>query len=41
LNADPQTDTTGGNHYYVDSADGSIHVNATQPAGANDAALGG
>ena len=41
LNADPQTDTTGGNHYYVDSADGSIHVNAAQPAGPNDAALGG
>jgi prepilin-type N-terminal cleavage/methylation domain-containing protein len=41
LNADPQTDTTGSNHYYIDSADGSIHVNATQPAGPNDAALGG
>jgi type II secretory pathway pseudopilin PulG len=41
LNADPQTDTTGSNHYYLDSADGSIHVNATQPAGPNDAALGG
>jgi len=41
LNADPQPDTTGGNHYYLDSADGSIHVNQTQPAGPNDAALGG
>ena len=41
LNADPQTDTTGGNHYYLDSADGSIHVNQTQPAGPNDPALGG
>jgi prepilin-type N-terminal cleavage/methylation domain-containing protein len=41
LNADPQTDTTGGNHYYLDSADGSIHVNATQPAGPNDTPLGG
>jgi prepilin-type N-terminal cleavage/methylation domain-containing protein len=41
LNADPQTDATGGNHYYVDSIDGSIHVNKTQPAGPNDPALGG
>jgi prepilin-type N-terminal cleavage/methylation domain-containing protein len=41
LNADPQTDTTGGNHYYLDSNDGSIHVNATQPAGPNDTPLGG
>jgi prepilin-type N-terminal cleavage/methylation domain-containing protein len=41
LNADPQTDTTGSNHYYLDSSDGSIHVNATQPAGPNDTPLGG
>jgi prepilin-type N-terminal cleavage/methylation domain-containing protein len=41
LNADPQADTTGGTHYYIDSADGSIHTNQTQPAGANDPALGG
>jgi prepilin-type N-terminal cleavage/methylation domain-containing protein len=41
LNADPQTDATGGNHYYLDSTDGSIHVNKTQPAGPNDAPLGG
>ena len=41
LNADPQTDATGGNHYYLDSSDGSIHVNAAQPAGPNDTPLGG
>ena len=41
LNADPLSEGTGGNHFYLDSADGSIHTNATQPAGANDAALGG
>src|SRR6266480_4162800 len=29
LNADPQSDTTGGTHYYIDSADGSIHTNQT------------
>jgi prepilin-type N-terminal cleavage/methylation domain-containing protein len=41
LNADPQTDTTGSNHYYLDSTDGAIHVNANQPAGPNDTPLGG
>jgi prepilin-type N-terminal cleavage/methylation domain-containing protein len=41
LNADPQTDATGGNHYYLDSTDGSIHVNKNQPAGPNDTPLGG
>jgi len=41
LNADPQTDNTGKNHFYVDSSDGSIHVNADQPAGPNDTPLGG
>jgi prepilin-type N-terminal cleavage/methylation domain-containing protein len=41
LNADPQTDATGGNHYYLDSTDGSIHMNASQPAGPNDTPLGG
>ena len=41
LNADPQGDATGGNHFYIDSADGSIHTNATQPAAATDPALGG
>ncbi len=41
LNADPQTDSTGTNHFYLDSTDGSIHVNAAQPAGPNDTPLGG
>jgi prepilin-type N-terminal cleavage/methylation domain-containing protein len=41
LNADPQTDNTGKNHFYLDSSDGSIHVNADQPAGPNDTPLGG
>ncbi len=41
LNADPQTDNTGKNHFYVDSSDGSIHVNGDQPAGPNDTPLGG
>ena len=36
LNADPQTDSSGGNHFYMDSSDGSIHVNPAQPAGPND-----
>jgi len=38
LNADPQNDTAGKRHFYIDSADGSIHVNQDQPAGANDPA---
>ncbi len=41
LNADPQTDSTGKNHFYLDSTDGSIHVNPDQPAGPNDTPLGG
>jgi len=36
LNADPQTDGSGTNHFYIDSNDSSIHVNAAQPAGAGD-----
>ncbi len=36
LTADPQTDSTGKNHFYIDSTDGSIHVNPDQPAGPND-----
>jgi prepilin-type N-terminal cleavage/methylation domain-containing protein len=36
LNADPQNDASGGNHFYIDSTDGSIHVNQTQPAGPSD-----
>ncbi|HVS83111.1 MAG TPA: hypothetical protein VHE60_15390 [Pyrinomonadaceae bacterium] len=41
LNADPQTDSTGKNHFYLDSTDGTIHVNAVQPASASDPQLGG
>ena len=37
LNADPQTENSGKNHFYIDSTDGSIHVNPDQPAGPNDA----
>src|SRR6266436_5630945 len=36
LNADPQTDSSGTNHFYIDSSDSSIHVNATQAAGPGD-----
>jgi prepilin-type N-terminal cleavage/methylation domain-containing protein len=36
LNADPQSDNSGINHFYIDSTDSSIHVNATQAAGPND-----
>ena len=37
LNADPQSENSGKNHFYIDSTDGSIHVNPDQPAGPNDA----
>lgn len=36
LNADPQDTGSGTNHFYLDSNDSSIHVNATQSAGTND-----
>ena len=36
LNADPQTARSGTNHFYLDSNDSSIHINATQPAGPGD-----
>jgi prepilin-type N-terminal cleavage/methylation domain-containing protein len=36
LNADPQSDSSGGNHFYIDSTDSSIHVNAAQAAGPSD-----
>jgi Tfp pilus assembly protein PilE len=36
LNADPQSDTTGKNHFYIDSNSPAIHVNPDRPAGAND-----
>ena len=45
LNADPQvtegTGANGRNHYFIDSAAGTIHVNQDQPAGPNDPPLGG
>lgn len=37
LNADPQDSGSGKNHFYMDSADGAIHVNPDAPAGPNDA----
>jgi prepilin-type N-terminal cleavage/methylation domain-containing protein len=36
LNADPQSDAAGKNHFYIDSTDSSIHVNPDQAAGPND-----
>jgi len=36
LNADPQSDGSGTNHFYIDSSDSSIHVNATQAASSSD-----
>lgn len=36
LNADPQTAGSGTNHFYLDSSDSSIHINAAQPAGPGD-----
>ena len=43
VNADPQTTeaqpTTGVRHFYLDSADNSIHVNPTQAASKNDPVL--
>ena len=36
LNADPQSESTGTNHYYLDSTDGTIHVNSAQRASASD-----
>ena len=39
LNADPESDRTGNNHFYLDSTEGSIRVNADQPAGASDPPL--
>ena len=36
LNADPQTDSAGKNHFYIDSTDSSIHVNPDQAAGPSD-----
>jgi hypothetical protein len=43
VNADPQTTetqpTTGVRHFYLDSAENSIHVNPTQTASKNDPVL--
>ena len=36
LNADPVDGRSGTNHFYIDSSDSSIHVNASQPAGPQD-----
>ena len=36
LNADPQDNGSGTNHFYIDSTDSSIHLNQTQAAGPND-----
>jgi prepilin-type N-terminal cleavage/methylation domain-containing protein len=36
LNADPQSDASATNHFYIDSTDSSIHVNPTQPATSSD-----
>ena len=36
LNADPQSDNAGKNHFYIDANSASIHVNPNQPAGASD-----
>ena len=36
LNADPVDPGSGTNHFYIDSTDSSIHVNADQPAGTAD-----
>ena len=40
LNADPQSADTGKNHFYIDSNDGTIHVNPAQPASPTDPKLG-
>jgi len=42
VNADPETQpqgTTGSRHFYLESSDNAIHVNATQTAGKNDPIL--
>jgi hypothetical protein len=39
LNADPQSNATGGKHFYVDSTSPTIRVNQDQPAGPNDPPL--
>ncbi len=41
LNADPKSESTGNNHFYLDSTDGTIRVNSGQRASASDPQLGG
>ncbi len=41
LNADPQSESTGKNHFYIGSLSGLIHANPDKPAGATDPELGG
>ena len=36
LTADPRSAATGKSHYYIDSNDGTIHVNPDQPARVTD-----
>jgi prepilin-type N-terminal cleavage/methylation domain-containing protein len=36
LNADPQTEASATNHFYIDSSDSSIHLNPAQPASPSD-----
>lgn len=36
VNADPQTDTSGTNHFYLDASSDTVKVNAQQPAGPED-----
>src|SRR5207245_6126602 len=41
LNADPQSDDTGKNHFFIDSNDSNIRYNKDQMATASDAPFGG
>jgi type II secretory pathway pseudopilin PulG len=36
LNADPQSDSAGKSHFYIDSNSPAIHINPNQPARATD-----
>lgn len=36
LNADPQDAASGTNHFYIDSGDSNIHINASQSASPSD-----
>jgi type II secretory pathway pseudopilin PulG len=40
LNADPQSDNAGKNHFCIDSNSSTIHVNPDRPAGADDPSFG-